>query len=292
MIFKKTRRFLLKKILLTFLFSLSISFAATIQEVSDFFDKRDISVQGFENARLAAKLGEEIALSETNSPELAARAHLFSCKAYYFLGDYLLENRSVKKLEYQKGYQNCKKGIGLVELSFGKAKKEQWRDLLADLYFMYTANFGRWFEDEGRLDALRYWSKEVKPLLELLAVEMKKEVVFGHGPLRALGRAWFSIPGGRNKALNYLKEAFEKSLHPTLGVSIYPLNTAFYAEALIAKGEEEEAKKILEATIDVASVPENMEELKMESFKVYQEYRLPEMKEEIALCQEILNGIN
>lgn len=271
---------------------ISASQAATISEISDYYDKRAVSSEGFENAKTAAKLGEEIALSEADSPEIAAKGLLFSCKSYYFLGDYLPTGRSEKKLEYQKGYLNCKKAIGLVELSFGKAKKEEWKDLLAELYFMYTANFGRWFEDEGRLDALRYWSKEVKPMLELLAVEMKKEQVFGHGPLRALGRAWFSIPGGRNKAINYLKEAYEKSLHPTLGVSIYPLNTAFYAEALIAKGEEEEAKKILEATLEVAADPKNMEELKEQSFKIYGEYRMPEMIEEIALCREILNGMN
>ncbi len=282
----------MKKLFLLILLPISISFAATIQEVSDYFDKRDVSSEGFENARIVVKLADEIVASEADSPEMAARALLFSCKAFYFLGDYLPANRSEKKSEYQKGYLNCKKGIGLVELSFGKAKKEEWKDLLADLYFMYTANFGRWFEDEGRLDALKYWSKEVRPVLELLAGDFKKEQIFGHGPIRALGRAWFSIPGGRNKALNYLKDAYQKSIHPSLGVSIYPLNTAFYAEALIAKGQEQEAQRILEAAIEVAGDPKNMEELKEQSFKVYGENRMPEMVEEIALCREILNGMN
>ncbi len=282
----------MKKLFLLILLPISISFAASIQEVSDYFDKRDVSSEGFENARIVVKLADEIVASEADSPEMAARALLFSCKAFYFLGDYLPANRSEKKSEYQKGYLNCKKGIGLVELSFGKAKKEEWKDLLADLYFMYTANFGRWFEDEGRLDALKYWSKEVRPVLELLAGDFKKEQIFGHGPIRALGRAWFSIPGGRNKALNYLKDAYQKSIHPSLGVSIYPLNTAFYAEALIAKGQEQEAQRILEAAIEVAGDPKNMEELKEQSFKVYGENRMPEMVEEIALCREILNGMN
>jgi len=282
----------LNKLFLLILLPISISFAATIEEVSGYFDKRDVSSEGFENARTAVKLADEIVASDANSPEIAARALLFSCKAYYFLGDYLPTSRSEKKSEYKKGYLNCKKGIGLLELSFGKPKKEEWKNLLADLYFMYTANFGRWFEDEGRLDALRYWSKEVRPILELLAGELKKEQVFGHGPLRALGRAWFSIPGGRNKALNYLKDAYQKSLHPSLGVSIYPLNTAFYAEALISKGEEAEAERILEAAIEVAADSKNMEELKNESFKAYGENRMPEMLEEITLCREILNGMN
>ena len=187
---------------------------------------------------------------------------------------------------------NCKKGIALLELSFGKPKKEEWKDLLADIYFMYTANFGRWFEDEGRLDALRYWKNEVKSMLETLAGEMNKGHVFGHGPLRALGRAWFSIPGGRNRALGYLKDAYEKSLDPNLKVSVYPLNTAFYAEALIAKGEDEEAKNILERALAVAEDPNKLEALKAESFKKYQEYRMPEMIEEIDLCREIYKGMN
>lgn len=282
----------MNRLFLLILLPISISFAASIEEVSDYFDKRDVTSEGFENVRTAVKLANEIVASEADSPEMASRALLFSCKAYYFLGDYLPTNRSEKKSEYQKGYLDCKKGIALLEHSFGKPKKEEWKNLLADLYFMYTANFGRWFEDEGRLDALRYWSKEVRPILELLAGELKKEHVFGHGPLRALGRAWFSIPGGRNKALNYLKDAYQKSLHPSLGVSIYPLNTAFYAEALIAKGEEAEAERILEAAIEVAADSKNMEELKNESFKTYGENRMPEMLEEITLCREILNGMN
>ena len=103
-------------------------------------------------------------------------------------------------------------------------------------------------------DAFRYWKNEVQPTLELLAGEMKEEHIFGYGPARALGRAWFSIPGGRNKAIHYLKDAYEKSLHPTLKVSIYPLNTAYYVEALIAKGEKEEAKRITGGTIKVARI--------------------------------------
>ncbi len=283
----------MKKFLSLFIFFFSISHAATLSEISEAFDKRAVSDSGFENAKLAAKLGDELGNSEKEKdPEISARSYLISCKANYFLGDYLPVARSDKKLIYQNGYLSCKKAIALLEQTKGMAKKPEWTSLLAESYFMWTANFGRWFEDEGRLDALRYWKNEVKPMLELLAGEMHQEIVAGHGPFRALGWAWFSIPGGRTKAHNYLKEAYEKSLHPTLGVSIYPLNTAFFTQSLIAKGENEEAKKILTDALDVAADPDKMKELEEESFKVYGEHRMPEMLEELSQCREILKGMN
>ncbi len=270
-----------------------ISYAENLNDISDAWDKRGLTPEGFENAQLAVKLGEELASSEKDkNPEVAANAYLFSCKASYFLGDYLPVPRSEKKQIYLKGYLNCKKGMALLELSFGKPKKEEWKNLLADLYFMFIGNFGRWFEDEGRFDAFRYWKDQVQPILELLAGEMKKEHIFGYGPVRGLGRAWFSIPGGRNKAIHYLKDAYEKSLHPTLKVSIYPLNTVYYVEALIAKGEKEEAKRILEATLEVAKDQNNMDQIEQESFKTFNEHRMVEMMEEVELCREIYNGMN
>ncbi|MFI5390406.1 MAG: hypothetical protein ACHQYQ_03510, partial [Bacteriovoracales bacterium] len=157
-----------------------ISYAKIFSEISDAFDKRAVTPEGFENAKLAVKLGEELASSEKDkNPEVAATAYLYSCRANYFLGDYLPVPRSEKKLAYEKGYLSCKKGMELLELSRGKPKKEEWKNLLADLYFMYTGNFGRWFEDEGRFDALRYWKTEVQPILEILAGEMKKDYIFG-----------------------------------------------------------------------------------------------------------------
>jgi hypothetical protein len=278
--------------LLLFLF-IPISYAETLDDISDAWNKRAVTPEGLENAKLVAKLGEFLANSEKDkNPEVAANAYLFSCKANYFLGDYLPVPRSEKKQVYEVGYLSCKKGIALLELSLGKPKKEEWKNLLADLYFMYTGNFGRWFEDEGRSDAFRYWKDEVQPMLELLAGEMKREHIFGFGPARALGRAWFSIPGGRTKAIHYLKDAFEKSLHTTLNVSIYPLNTAYYVEALIAKGEKAEAKRILEATLEVAQDQNKMNQLEQDSFKEFNEHRMVEMVEEIELCREIYNGMN
>jgi GH15 family glucan-1,4-alpha-glucosidase len=68
------------------------------------------------------------------------------------------------------------------------------------------------------------------------------------------------------------------------------LNTAYYAEALVAKGDKEEARQILEATLSVADSGK-LEELHNEAVKMYGEYRWPETVEEINLCREIYNGL-
>ena len=101
-----------------------ISYAETLDDISDAWDKRAITPEGFENAKLAVKLGEELASSEKDkNPEVAANAYLFSCKANYFLGDYLPVPRSEKKQLYEKGYLSCKKGIGTFGTLFWQTQK-------------------------------------------------------------------------------------------------------------------------------------------------------------------------
>ena len=279
----------LNGLFLLFIMVGSSAFGATIEELNALYDRRSVDTNGFENARLAIKLSIENANKE-NSPQIAAAAYLVACKAGFFLGDYLPVSRSEKKDEYKNSYESCQKGIALIEQTKGIAQKREWNKLLGELYFYYTSSFGRWFEDESKLRALEYWKDDVKPLLELLEGEMGQSKIFCQGPERALGRAYFSIPGGRNKALKYLKEAFENSLHSTLKVAVYPLTTAYYAEALIAKGDKEEAKQILEATLQIADSGK-LEELHNEA-KLCGESRWAETVEEISLCREIYNGLN
>jgi tetratricopeptide (TPR) repeat protein len=281
----------MKNIIMVFLaFSVSTSFAFTIDEATTAYNKRAVSAEGFESARLAAKLGIEIGNDGSNSPDISARGFLVACKAKFFLGDYLPVSRTDKKVEYKTSSEYCLKGISLVELTKGTAKKEEWKNLLGDLYFNYTSSFGRWFEDESKFRALGYWKDDVKPILEILDEKMGLSEIYGQGPLRALGRAYFSIPGGRGKAVKFLKDAYDKSLHSTLGVSVYPLTTAYYAEALVAKGDKEEARAILEKTLEVADSGK-LEELHNEAYKIYGEYRWAETVEEINLCREIYNGL-
>lgn len=266
------------------------SFGATVEEAKNLYNQRAVNEQGFSLARSAAKLVSEIGQDSHNSPEVAAAGYLVACKSLFFLGDYLPVSRSEKKEEYKSSYEYCQKGIGLIELSKGNAKKDEWNGLLGELYFFYTSSFGRWFEDESKLRALGYWKDDVKPILELLEGKASQTHIYGYGPLRALGRAYFSIPGGRNKALKYLKEAYEKSLSKTFNVAVYPLTTAYYAEALIAKGDKEDARQVLEATLNVADSGK-LAELHDEAFKTYGEYRWAETVEEINLCREIYNGL-
>lgn len=280
----------LSKAFLLFISICSAIFGATIEEAKSLYKQRAVNTQGFSTARSAADLGIEIGQNQHNSPNVSAEGYLVACKALFFLGDYLPATRTEKKEEYKNSYDLCQKGIALIELSKGKAKKEEWNNLLGELYFFYTSSFGRWFEDESRLRALGYWKDDVKPILEILEGEASQIHIYGYGPLRALGRAYFSIPGGRNKALKYLKEAYEHSLSKTFKVAVYPLTTAYYAEALIAKGDKDEAREILEATLNVADSG-RLEELHEEAFKTYGEYRWAETVEEINLCREIYNGL-
>lgn len=283
----------MKNLLGAFLLFISFgtpSFGSTVEEAKSLYNQRAVNEQGFSFARSAAKLGSEIGQNSQNPPEVSAAGYLVACKSLFFLGDYLPASRSEKKEEYKNSYEYCQKGIGLIELSKGNAKKEEWNGLLGELYFFYTSSFGRWFEDESKLRALGYWKDDVKPILELLEGKASQIQIYGYGPLRALGRAYFSIPAGRNKALKYLKEAYDKSLSKTLNVAVYPLTTAYYAEALIAKGDKDEAKKILEETLNVADSGK-LQELHDEAFKIYGEYRWAETVEEINLCREIYNGL-
>jgi hypothetical protein len=263
---------------------------ATVEEVTAIYNQRAVNPEGFANARKAIEIAEAIGKQNANAPEIAAAAFFISCKSYFFLGDFQPGPRSEKKQDYQKGYLACKQGIGFIEETRGQAKKPEWNDLLADLYFFYTANLGRWFEDESKFQALKYWRNEVKPLLDLLIEKMGKQAIFAYGPARAMGKAYFEIPGGRPKSLRYLKEAYENTLHKTLKVSVWPLNTAYYAEALIAMGDKVTAKKILEDTIKVADTGK-VAELHDQGYQEFKEYRMAETVEEINLCREIFNGI-
>ncbi len=275
---------------LTFFLIIPASHGFTVDEATVAYNKRAVNNEGFENARLAAKLGIEIGKDASNPIEVSARGYLIACKALFFLGDYLPVSRTEKKEEYKVSADYCKQGISLLELTLGNPKKVEWKNLLGELYFFYTSSFGRWFEDESKLRALGYWKDDVKPMLETLDEKMGLTHIYGQGPLRALGRAYFSIPGGRGKSVKYLEDAYEKSLHSTLGVSVYPLTTAYYAEALAAKGDKAKAKKILEATLEVADSGK-LEELHNEAYKIYGEYRWAETQEEINLCREIYNGL-
>jgi hypothetical protein len=283
--------------ILNLFFVLSLSFysfassAISIDEVEDQFKQRAMDEQGFESMLEIESMGLEIFNSNDLSDNERARGILAACRAKNFRGEYLPVSRTERKIEFHEGTQHCRNGIKLLESELGEPKNPENGKVLAELYFWYTTVFGRWFEDESKFDALKYWNTEVKPILESLIEKMEMENMLGWGPYRALGRAYYSIPAGKSKSLRFMKKAYMKSRSKKFKVSVYPLNTAYYAESLIAKGKMDEARKVLEDTLAIAEDEEKLKDLNIEAEKLYGDYRWFETLYEIELCREVLNSL-
>lgn len=278
-------------LLLTLLFSSYSAVSATLGEIQQEFKERTMDQAGFDSMLNVEALGLEIFNNTDLSDRERAKGILTACRAKNFRGEYLPASRRERKIEFHEGTKHCKNGIKLLEKDLGEPKNPENNKLLADLYFWYTTVFGRWFEDESKFDALKYWSSEVKPILDSLIEKMEMEKMLGFGPYRALGRAYYSIPAGKSKSLRFMKKAYTKSRSRSLGVSIYPLNTAYYAESLIAKGKDSEARKILEKTIKLAEDESKLRELNEEAEKLFGDYRWFETLHEINLCREVLQSL-
>ncbi|TDJ06908.1 MAG: hypothetical protein E2O68_04240 [Deltaproteobacteria bacterium] len=277
--------------ILTLSFCSFASFAISIEEVEEQFKQRTMDDSGFESMLDVESMGLEIYNSKNLSDAVRARGILIACRAKNFRGEYLPVSRSEQKIEFHEGTNHCRNGIKLLEKKLGTPKNPEDGQTLAKLYFWYTTVFGRWFEDESKFSALKYWNSEVKPILESLIDQMEMEKMLGWGPHRALGRAYYSIPAGKSKSLRFMKKAYMKSRSKNHKVSVYPLNTYFYAESLIAKGKMDEARKILEATLTLAEDEEKLRELNAEAEKLYGDYRWFETLHEIELCREVLHSL-
>ena len=120
---------------------------------------------------------------------------------------------------------------------------------------------------------------------------MNMEDIVGFGPYRALGRAFYFVPGGKRKSKKYLTKAYDESLSSTFGIPLYPLNTAYYAELLISRNEVNKARKILEKTLEVAKDEKNLKALNAEAEELYGDYRWFETLHEIELCREVLQSL-
>ncbi|RLA63625.1 MAG: hypothetical protein DRQ88_00215 [Epsilonproteobacteria bacterium] len=267
------------------------TFGVSVQDIEQEFKQRSMDDAGFESMLNLEAMGLEIFNSEDLSDQIRARGALTACRAKNFRGEYLPVSRAERKIEFHEGSQHCKKGIKLLEQDLGEPKNSEDREVLADLYFWYTTVFGRWFEDESKFSALKYWKNEVKPILESLIEQMEMGKMLGWGPYRALGRAYYSIPAGKSKSLRFMKKAYMKSRSKTFKVSVYPLNTVYYAESLIAKGKAEEAKVILEKTLTLAEDEEKLRALNAEAEKLYGDYRWFETLHEIEMCREVLQSL-
>jgi len=267
------------------------SFGVSINEVEENFKQRTMEDEGFEKILEVVTQGTEIFNDESLPEVVRAKGIMFACRAKNFRGEYLPAPRSERKIEFWEGAQLCKKGIRLLEQELGVPKNPEDSETLAELYFWHTTVFGRWFEDERKLDALKYWKTEIKPTLMALIDIMGMGDLYGMGPFRALGRAYYSIPASKKKSLKFMKKAYMKSRSKVFKVSVYPLNTAYYAESLIARGKDDEAREVLEATLEIADDEEALKQLNEEAEILYGDYRWPETLYEIDMCREVLQSL-
>lgn len=241
----------------------SVSLASTPEEKLAMAEKlyaaRSYDAAGAANAQQAADLYQE--LSKTAPAK--GQAALFAAKraeALNFVGTALTVKEDKIRL-HQSGIDAADEGIKLFSIdpaNLDDAKIEELKKLPADdlnalalaIYFK-AANLGQWGQANGVTSSLGKWP-EMRTLLENVTKLGKKEVV-ECGPFRALGRAYFKIPGlfgGDNrKSEKYLSQA--AGLTPVAGkiISRNGFTNLYWAEVLAALGQKDKARKVLQEFI-------------------------------------------
>lgn len=288
------------RILSLFLISLLISpigfsnDAVSFENALSIFNQRDSSEEGMEKARTASKIYLEL-FNTLTAPEKKAEAGLHYCIAQFFLGERTVD-QDIKRSEFKLGFELADKAIDLIQKGRrkrpGKVKKKAWAKLLAKLYYWQPATVGRWGESVGASKVLFKWGLMRKRLKAIK--KLKFEGVVGYGADRFLGRALYEMPGAfgdKEGAVRTLERAHNKTLHPELKISVFPLGDIYLADAYIAVGQSQEAKELLERMDDVLSVEGNPEILNNYYIEKFGGHRLVEIIEELSLAKERLGNL-
>ena len=200
-----------------------------------------------------------LALEAVASPDLKFEVLVFDSRVLYAKGSKTVGDKN-KIVVYAQALNQA-------------AEAKAVNPNLAEAYFWYAANLGRWAEANGILASL----KRKKELIENTEAVYDRETQDAkpgedyedRGADRILGRLYFKLPGfaggSQEKALRYLSVAYEKGRQ-------YALNVVYYAETLYAGGaaDKDRARQILDELLshDPAAyhpnrVPETLEEFDM-----------------------------
>lgn len=257
--------------LLLTVFSVSNALA-NFQTAEELFKARGENVQ---NAVKAYELYKDMATTESNE-DTKAQTFWLASQAIYYVGSKATDN-SDRKNYHQLGMDVASKSIALLESKISTLNAAQ-KEVLANGYFWYGANLGKWGEANGVASSLGRWPELQETMKKIIALKMSH--IQDYGAFRILGRAFYKLPfplGSNKKALTYLEKAFEETKNGN-DVSINGLNTVFYANVLIAEGQQSKAKTILSAFIAKDA----------ETFNVD---RIPETKDEQAEAKELLKNL-
>jgi hypothetical protein len=222
---------------------LSFASFADMQTAEDLFKARGVKT---ENAYKAYELYFQMAQGEANK-DLQAEKYWLASQAVYYVGSKATDNSDQKKF-HQQGFEVAAKGVALLEkvASLNDVQKET----LANAYYFYGANLGKWGEANGIASSLGRWPELQETMKKIIALKMNH--IQDYGAFRILGRAMYKLPfplGSNKKSLKFLETAFNETKNGQ-DISHNGLNVVFYANVLIAEDDNATAKAILSSLVN------------------------------------------
>ncbi|MFN8369714.1 MAG: hypothetical protein U0T83_03710 [Bacteriovoracaceae bacterium] len=221
-------------------------FAASVNEAATLYTNRVLDVN---NSLKSADMYGELAAAETDSLKKVQLLNKQS-EAIYFYGQNASIDNDLKISMHDKGAAVAQGGIDLLAAGPGVSKNPAFDEALAESYYFWGANKGKWAEARGIASSLSQWPN-LKEAMENI-IKLKKVQVQDFGAFRILGRAYYKLPwplGDKELSLKYLKTANTKTAVAEGDISINSTNVVYYADILIAKGLIAEAKQVLSGLI-------------------------------------------
>ena len=249
------------------------------EDANALFSRRgEDKMYAFKAAQEFRKLFEQ----ETNILQ-KAKYKVSEAKAIFYYGTKLPDKPKKTKLRiFKDGMDAASVAANLLEVVPGVAQQHEWRETLARAYYWRCANLGKWAETKGILSSLGKWKKLKRNLNYIINLDQSH--VEEWGAYRILGRAYMAIPyESNNKALMFLKTAYENTLVTVAGITIAnnPITVAFYLEILKEQDEEDTFCEVYEAFVDLSESddeiiiqynPDLVPETKF-GFKVFHEHK-------------------
>lgn len=252
----------------------SFAASANYQTAEELYKLRGENVQ---NAFKAYELYLDMAKTEP-SEDLKAQNYWLAGQAVFFVGEAAKDN-SEKKKYHTMGFEAAAKGVALLEPKWDSLSESQ-KEILANSYYWYGGNLGKWGEANGIASSLGRWPELQNNMKNIIALKMQHIQDFG--AFRILARAFYKLPfplGSNKKAYNYIEKACEETKHPKYGISRNSLNVLYYAQIMIATGYADDAEKMLKTLVDITDLND------------YNPDRVPETKVEQAEAVALLNSL-
>jgi hypothetical protein len=245
---------------------------ANVQTAEELYNARGENTQ---NAFKSYELYLKMAQSETNK-DVKAEDFWKASQAVYYVGAKASSNVEKKKF-HEMGFEAAALGVALLEKSVASLNPAQ-KETLANSYYFYGANLGKWGEANGIASSLGRWPELQETMKKVIALKMAH--VQDYGAYRILGRAFYKLPfplGSNKKALKYLETAFDETKNGN-DISHHGLNVIYYANVLIAEDNKALAKTILNSFV-------------LKNPETFNTARIPETKDEQLEAKDILKSL-